>query len=273
MLEFGLAKPLGAGSPAPADSVARTGAAADDRGSAPRHAGLHVAGAARRATRRRAQRPLRPRRDPLRDGHRAARSKARHPAMLIAAVESGARPQPAPGDPPLPALFERIVAKCLAKDRVARWQSATDLADALRWGGRRRQGRPAAGWPEEAAEPSPVDRGWRTRADRHPAEPRASLQTGRARPACLYRCDHASRRSSVGLPNDVARSSSPSGRFALSPDGRRLALVAADATGRTQLWTRPLESSSAQPLAGTEGATFRSGLLTRESIAFVTRGS
>jgi Tol biopolymer transport system component/DNA-binding winged helix-turn-helix (wHTH) protein len=43
--------------------------------------------------------------------------------------------------------------------------------------------------------------------------------------------------------------------FAVSPDGRRLAFTARGASGRTQLWVRPLESLIAQPLAGTEGAS------------------
>ena len=46
----------------------------------------------------------------------------------------------------------------------------------------------------------------------------------------------------------------PPGRFALSPDGRRLAFVAADAEGRNVLWIRALSGLSSQPLAGTEGA-------------------
>jgi Tol biopolymer transport system component len=40
----------------------------------------------------------------------------------------------------------------------------------------------------------------------------------------------------------------------ISPDGRRLALVAPDASGRTVLWIRPLDDAQAQPLRGTEGA-------------------
>ena len=48
---------------------------------------------------------------------------------------------------------------------------------------------------------------------------------------------------------------SPPNRFALSPDGRRLAFVAPDAEGRNVLWIRALSGLSSQPLAGTEGAT------------------
>jgi Tol biopolymer transport system component len=44
--------------------------------------------------------------------------------------------------------------------------------------------------------------------------------------------------------------------MAVSPDGRRLAITGADASGKTQLWVRPLDSLTVQPMAGTEGALY-----------------
>ncbi len=44
--------------------------------------------------------------------------------------------------------------------------------------------------------------------------------------------------------------------FAISPDGRRLAFVAAAQDGGTALWIRSLAAGAAQQLTGTEGATF-----------------
>jgi Tol biopolymer transport system component len=44
------------------------------------------------------------------------------------------------------------------------------------------------------------------------------------------------------------------GDFSISPDGRRLAFVAAAADGTRRLWIRPLDSLAAVPLAETEGA-------------------
>jgi serine/threonine protein kinase len=62
---------------------------------------------------------------------------------------------------------------------------------------------------------------------------------------------------SILLPAGLRASlTNPAGRFALSPDGRRLAVAASDETGRSMLWIRPLDTSVAQPLAGTEGASF-----------------
>jgi Tol biopolymer transport system component len=42
----------------------------------------------------------------------------------------------------------------------------------------------------------------------------------------------------------------------ISPDGERLAFIAVGPDGKQRLWVRPLDSATAQPLEGTEGATF-----------------
>ena len=44
----------------------------------------------------------------------------------------------------------------------------------------------------------------------------------------------------------------PTPAFALSPDGRKLVFAAVTADGKNQLWLRSLDSTAAQPLAGTE---------------------
>src|SRR6185436_1555401 len=52
-----------------------------------------------------------------------------------------------------------------------------------------------------------------------------------------------------GFPTTAA------GKFALSPDGRRLAFVGAEAGGdRRRIWVRRLESMNADAIPGTEGA-------------------
>ncbi len=65
-------------------------------------------------------------------------------------------------------------------------------------------------------------------------------------------------------PAAVVRSSIPSPdnarlvptSMAVSPDGRRIAFTARTSDGKTQLWIRALDSLKAQPLAGTDNATF-----------------
>lgn len=44
--------------------------------------------------------------------------------------------------------------------------------------------------------------------------------------------------------------------FTVSPNGLHLAFVATDTSGKSLLWVRPLDSFTAQPLSGTEGAAF-----------------
>jgi len=64
----------------------------------------------------------------------------------------------------------------------------------------------------------------------------------------------------------------PSGRIAVSPDGRRLAFLAAGPSGRRMLWVRTLETVSAQPLAGTEDATSPFWSPDSRALAFVADG-
>jgi eukaryotic-like serine/threonine-protein kinase len=60
-------------------------------------------------------------------------------------------------------------------------------------------------------------------------------------------------RFEISLPEKVVLS--PSGVFALSPDGHQLAFFAAGTDGVQHLWVRPLDSFEARPLVGTESAT------------------
>ena len=59
--------------------------------------------------------------------------------------------------------------------------------------------------------------------------------------------------------------------FAMSPDGRSLVFQAA-VDGKRQLWLRLLDSETARPLAGTEGATFTFWSPDNQSVAFFAGG-
>src|SRR5262245_34332807 len=59
--------------------------------------------------------------------------------------------------------------------------------------------------------------------------------------------------------------------FALSPDGRRLVFSASN-EGKSQLWVRPLDSLAAQPLAGTDGATYPFWSPDSASVGFFADG-
>jgi serine/threonine protein kinase len=58
----------------------------------------------------------------------------------------------------------------------------------------------------------------------------------------------------------------------VSPDGRRIAFSAESSDGKTQLWIRPLDSLTAQPLAGTEGATYTFWSPGGNSVGFMANG-
>ena len=81
--------------------------------------------------------------------------------------------------------------------------------------------------------------------------------------------------TSLVLPRDMRLAGTVSlamfaeSRFAISPDGRRLAVVAADASGRTRLWLRELASAVFQPLAETDDASFPFWSPDSGSIGFI----
>jgi serine/threonine-protein kinase len=55
------------------------------------------------------------------------------PASVAAAILHDTPPPVSAIRPEIPVTFERLVMKCLAKDPDVRWQSASDVADELRW--------------------------------------------------------------------------------------------------------------------------------------------
>lgn len=63
-------------------------------------------------------------------------------------------------------------------------------------------------------------------------------------------------RSIIPPPPKTSYSTSFGGQMALSPDGRLMAFVAIDSTGKTLLWVRPLNALAGQAFNGTEGALF-----------------
>ena len=59
----------------------------------------------------------------------------------------------------------------------------------------------------------------------------------------------------AALAAPVGQELRPDGGFALSPDGTRLAFVAADRSGATAVWVRPLDSLAATQVEGTAGGS------------------
>ncbi|HEY1249539.1 MAG TPA: protein kinase [Thermoanaerobaculia bacterium] len=145
--------------------------------------------------------------------------------------------------PMIPASLDRIVKGCLAKEPEHRWSSAHDVMLQLQWiaeGGSlagvpapvvaRRRNREKLAWGLFAAALLAL----------------AALAIGFVRrapkPAPLVRFD-------VVPPPEIATMDVPR----ISPDGKLLAFDATDMEGKARIWIRPLNSLTAQPLAGTDG--------------------
>ena len=163
-------------------------------------------------------------------------------ASLIGAIMHE-KPQRASAIQPMtPPALDRVIATCLAKDPDARWQRAHDVKLQLEWiaeGGSavglpvpvaaRRKSRERLAWAAAAvaaAAAAALGVGFVLRA---PAEPRQV-------------------RFEIAAPAELTFVDSPR----ISPDGRTVAFRATDASGRTAIWLRPLDSLEARPLAGTD---------------------
>jgi serine/threonine protein kinase len=181
-------------------------------------------------------------------GRRAFEGKTQ--ASLIASILKD-QPRPIMELRPMsPPALERIVRQCLAKDPDERWQSAGDLKRELRWiaeGGSQASAQTIA---SAAAAPHrmPAWLAWGA----------AILLAGGAI-ALGYSLRAPAQspvmRTSLLLPAGTALDSQNTS-IALSPDGTSLALIASTPDGPRQLWIRPMNSLTAQSLAGTEGATY-----------------
>ena len=140
--------------------------------------------------------------------------------------------------------LDRVARRCLAKDPDARWQSTADLVDELRW----IAGHPMAGADTiEAPVPRvrPLSVLVAILSVALIAATHCVVQPGGAAP--IPPSPPETRTEIVTPATDDPTS------FALSPDGRQIVFVASG-DGASRLWLRSLAATTAQPLAGTEGA-------------------
>jgi len=173
----------------------------------------------------------------------------RSQASLTSAIMSSEPQSISSIQPMAPPALDRVVRTCLAKDPEDRWQTAHDIAVQLKWIA---EGGSAVGLPAPVA------------ARRKGRERLAWALLGAtaltlAVVSALFvatRGEPSRRIQASLLPPEKSAFAFDSGPMALSPDGRRIAFVAPQPGGSNVLWVRPLDGLSAQPLAGTEGASY-----------------
>lgn len=160
-------------------------------------------------------------------------------ASLIASILS-AEPKRISSAPP---LLDHMVHKCLEKNPDDRWQCAHDLSTQLKW------------IANSSAQPVvTIQKEKRTRWYERLGWIAAIL----ALAALLL--FYASKRPPEILPISLSISPPENAMFdstiAVSPDGRRLAFVATDASGKNQIWIRNLDSLNNRAVPGTDGSEY-----------------
>ena len=161
--------------------------------------------------------------------------------------------------PTVPPTLDRIVKRCLAKDPDRRWQTASDLAHELRWVAESA----LAGESRVASVAS---------ASLPVARPRSALAwkvvaavsvlvAGAALAAVYYfgrSVAHQVVRFYIAPPEKMTfvTGGRAGASAAISPDGRRMVFTVREAPQKISLWVRAIDALTAQPLPGTDDASF-----------------
>jgi Tol biopolymer transport system component len=185
-------------------------------------------------------------------------------ARLIGAILKDEPPPVSRFQQVAPPILDRVVETCLAKDVNDRCQSAHDLLLQLRW---IVEGGSGVGVPA----PVVTRRRWRTRVAWS-----AMVLLGLWGASMTYLAVQSWQKQAE-LTRPVRFTFDPPenttfAQSAISPDGRRLAFIAADPQGRTQLWTRRIDGLAADLLPITEDAFAPFWSPDSQSIGFFTEG-
>jgi Tol biopolymer transport system component len=181
-------------------------------------------------------------------------------ASLIAAILEREPPAMSTLQPMAPPALDRVVKRCLAKDRDERWQSVNDLTHELKW--------IAEGGSQVTLAPTIAPKGIRALGRRPLILSLGSLVIGltiaglavwNLKPAPASGSWPVTRAVINLPPGQQLASQQLAGldighgpTLALSPDGTHLAYVASQG-GIQQLYLRPMDGLEARPISGTEG--------------------
>ena len=182
-----------------------------------------------------------------------------NPSSVIAAIIEREAPSVAAV---APVALDRVLQKCLAKDPGERWQAARDIRHAL-------------DLTEDATgAAASTARDWRTLALASIAACVAASVFAIALYATRPQPILEARRLNFHLtpPSGTEFQFAPTGGGAvISPDGRRVALVAF-ANGTPRLWIRALDATTSRELQDTDGARFPFWSPDNRSIGFFANG-
>ena len=194
-------------------------------------------------------------------GKRAFAGKTQ--ASVIASILATEPPPLSQAAPMTPPALDRLVRYCMAKEREERIQSAHDVKLQLEW---------IAEAGSQAGVPALVV------ARRKTSQRLAWVVAGLGIAAAIVFAVGFVLRAPVP-PHPLRVSILPPEQHtfdpmsaAISPDGTKLAFVATTAGMAPQLWVRPLDSTAAQPLAGTEEASFPFWSPDSRSLGFFSQG-
>ena len=192
-------------------------------------------------------------------GVRAFEGKSR--TSIIAAVLAGP-PRPASSLRPLtPPALEHVIAKCLARERDERWESAADVGSQLEW----ISGAPSSGSAAVAVKKKPA---------MFAMLAIAAIVIVAAIISGIYvmrRLRLAEQPVQSELLTDEPLTPALFGAVALSPDGNQLLLLVGP-PGKPSIALRNLVSGETKKLAGTDGANFPFWSPDSQHIAFFAGG-
>lgn len=184
-------------------------------------------------------------------GERAFTGKS---VASVASAVLSTEPAPLAERQPLtPPAVEAVLRKCLTKDPEERWQSALDVKFAFEQA------------LQIAAGPAAPVRKWRWATV-------GALALAAAGMGTMYWLRPAEEAPLYQLELDAPGGLRIAGH-SISPDGRRIAFVAASDSAPNQIWLRTLDSNTAVPLPGTEDARSVHWAPNSRSLAFTAAGS